>query len=494
MRPPRYKAPRGWLAALALAGLVGLAGCAPVGPDYSPPHAEAPPTWHSQLSDGVSPAHPEARTLARWWQKLGDPTLSALVKQAVAGNLALKQAQARVRQARALRGVTSAGLYPQVDAAGVAEWGRTSEATGTGSIDEYYAVGFDATWEVDIFGGVRRSVEAAQAQLEASQANLRDTLVSLVAEVALNYTEARTYQERLAVASANLKAQENTYSYISSRHEAGLVNRLALEQARYNLANTRSRIPSLRAGLDASLNRLAVLLGQTPGRLHALMAKPRPVPVPPASIAVGIPAQALRRRPDIRRAERNLAAQTARVGVATAELYPKFRLAGTIGLEGIKGSDLSTAGNLIWGILPSFSWNIFNAGAVRARIAAQEAVQEEAMLTYQATVLTALEEVENALTGYAQEQRRREALRQAVQAAKEAEGLSQDLFQAGLNNFDSVLDAQRSLLTFQDQLAISDGVVTARLISLYKALGGGWGAQPPAPAKPPRAARPASAP
>ncbi|MCB2227039.1 MAG: efflux transporter outer membrane subunit [Desulfarculaceae bacterium] len=469
---------------------MGLAACAPVGPDYAPPKTEAPPTWHSQLKDGVSAAHPEARTLAIWWVKLGDPTLSRLVSQAVEGNLALKQAQARVRQARALRGATRAGLYPRVDAAGVGEWGRSSDAIGSGTIDEYYSVGFDATWEIDVFGGVRRSVEAAQADLEASQANLRDVLVTLVAEVALNYTEARTYQQRLAVATANLKAQENTYAYISSRHEAGLVNRLALEQARYNLENTRSRIPSLRAGLDASLNRLAVLLGQTPGRLHALMAAPRPVPVPPALIAVGIPAETLRRRPDIRRAERRLAAQTARVGVATAELYPKFRLGGTLGLEGLSGSDLTSGSNFFWGLLPSFSWNIFNAGAVRARIEAQSAVQEETLLAYQAAVLTALEEVENSLTGYAQEQRRREALRQAVAAAKDAEGLSQDLFQAGLNNFDSVLDAQRSLLTFQDQLAISEGVVTARFISLYKALGGGWGAMP-APKAPAKAAPPA---
>ncbi len=473
-----------WL--LALAGLALAAACAPVGPDYTPPKSEAPPTWHSQLKDGVSAAHPEARALARWWVKLGDPTLSALVNQAVAGNLALKQAQARVRQARALRGVSQAGLYPTVDAAGLADIGRTSEyigSAGDGSVNEYYNAGFDATWEVDIFGGVRRSVEAAQADLEASQANLRDVLVSLVAEVALNYTEARTYQGRLAVASANLKAQEKTYDYISSRHQAGLVNRLALEQARYNLENTRSQIPTLRSGLDASLNRLAVLLGRTPGALHAMMARPEPVPVPPQAIAVGIPAETLRRRPDIRRAERQLAAQTARVGVATADLYPKFRLAGTFGLESINAGDLVKSGSVIWGILPSFSWNLFDAGAIRARIAAQGALREQAMLTYQAAVLGALEEVENALTGYAQEQRRRAALRQAVKAAKEAEGLSQDLFQAGLNNFDSVLDAQRSLLTFQDQLAISDGSVTARLISLYKALGGGWGAMP-APAKP----------
>jgi len=474
---------------LVLAGLAWQGACAPVGPDYTPPEAKAPPSWHSQLKDGVTSGHPEVRSLARWWEKLGDPILSALVSRAVEGNLALKQAQARVRQARALRGVSQAGLYPSVDAAGQAEVSRGSESGGSGTVDQYYAAGFDATWELDLFGGVRRSVEAAEAQLQASQANLRDVLVSLVAEVALNYVDVRTYQERLAVAQANLRAQEKTYSYILSRHQAGLVNRLALEQARYNLENTRSQIPVLRSGLNASLNRLAVLLGQAPGRLHTLMVKPKPVPVPPLTIAVGIPAEALRRRPDIRRAERQLAAQTARVGVATADLYPKFRLAGTIGLESVSTGDFLKTGSLIWGILPSFSWNLFAAGAIRQRIEAESALQQEALLTYQAAVLVALEEVENALTGYAQEQRRRAALRQAVTAAKEAEGLSQDFFLAGLINFDSVLDAQRSLLTFQDQLAISEGAVTARLISLYKALGGGWGALAPEPAAKPAKAK-----
>ncbi|MBU2468012.1 MAG: TolC family protein, partial [Proteobacteria bacterium] len=190
------------------------------------------------------------------------------------------------------------------------------------------------------------------------------------------------------------------------------------------------------------------------------------------------------RRPDIRRAERRLASQSARVGVAEAELYPKFRLAGTIGLEAVNSGDFLKAGSAIWGFLPSMSWNVFDAGAIRNRIAAQSAVQEEYLLAYEAAVLSALEEVENNLTAYAQEQLRRQSLRQAVAAAKEAEVLSQDLYLAGLINFDSVLDAQRSLLSFQDQLAISEGTVTARLISLYKALGGGWGALPPAPPKP----------
>ncbi|MBU1156567.1 MAG: efflux transporter outer membrane subunit [Proteobacteria bacterium] len=467
---------------LVSAGLLLLSACAPVGPDYSPPQAKPPEVWHSKMQDGLRAGPTQARELSRWWESLNDPTLTQLIAQAVENNLELKQAVARVRQARALRGVREAGLWPSVDAGALAQLHRDTASGDTGTIDQWYSAGFDAGWELDVFGGVRRSIEAAQAQLEASEANLRDVLITLTAEVALNYVELRTYQNRRQTAQANLKSQENTYGFIRSRHEAGLVNRLALEQARYNLENTRSQIPNLTSGVEAAMNRLAVLLGQAPGKLSARLATPAPVPVPPASVAVGVPAEALRRRPDIRRAERQLAAETAKVGVAEADLYPKFRLAGSIGLAAVSSGDfmnLATSG--VWSVLPSMSWKVFDAGAVRNRIAAQTAVQEEFLLAYEATVLAALEEVENNLTGYAQEQLRRHSLRQAVDAAQEAEGLSQDLFGAGLINFDSVLDAQRSLLTFQDQLAISEGVVTARLIALYKALGGGWGALPPNP-------------
>jgi NodT family efflux transporter outer membrane factor (OMF) lipoprotein len=471
---------------LLAAGVLLAGACSPVGPNYSPPATKAPDAWHSKMEDGLKPGSPQAAELARWWENLGDPTLTGLINQAVASNLNLKQAMARVRQARALRGVREAGLWPTVDAGALAQLHRDTASGDTGTIDQWYSAGFDAGWEIDVFGGVRRSIEASQAELEASQANLRDVLISLTAEVALNYVELRTYQNRRQTAQANLKSQENTYGFIRSRHEAGLVNRLALEQAHYNLESTRSQIPNLISGAEAAMNRLAVLLGQAPGKLSAQLAKPAPVPVPPPSVAVGVPAEALRRRPDIRQAERRLAAETARIGVTEAELYPKFRLAGSIGLAAANSGDFltpSTSG--VWSILPSMSWRVFDAGAIRNRIVAQTATQEEFLLAYEATVLSALEEVENNLTGYAQEQIRSQNLLQAVTAAKDAEALSRDLFGAGLINFDSVLDAQRSLLSFQDQLAISEGVVTARLIALYKALGGGWGAMPPAPAPKP---------
>lgn len=459
-----------WGVAVALM----ITGCAAVGPGYVPPEKTSPAEWHTDLKDGLQVRSADPKILAEWWHTLNDPILSGLIEQAVDGNLDLKQAKARVREARARRGISRADQFPTLDASGATTKSRSSENSGTGTETELYTAGFDAGWEMDIFGGVRRSVEAAQADLEASRADLQDVLVSLLAETALNYVEARSFQTRLAVAEANLKAQEKTYKLIVSRYEAGLSDELAVQQARYNLEDTRSQIPPLRTGLEAAQNRLALLSGQPPGAVHEQLSEHRPIPVTPAAVAVGVPADTLRRRPDIRRAERELAAQTARIGVATADLYPKFRLAGSIGLESLESADFFESASRFWGIGPSFAWNIFDAGAIRHNIEVQSALQEQYLIAYEAAVLRALEEVENTLTAYAEEQLRRERLLDAVDAAKRAEELSQDQYKAGLVDFSNVLDAQRSLLSFEDQLAQSDGTVTSNLISLYKALGGGW--------------------
>jgi NodT family efflux transporter outer membrane factor (OMF) lipoprotein len=327
---------------------------------------------------------------------------------------------------------------------------------------------------VDVFGGVRRSVEAADADLSASREDLHGVLVSLVAETALNYVEARTFQTRLAVAQANIKTQEESYDLTRSRFEAGLSDELAVHQARYNLESSRSQLPTLRTGLEAAKNRLAVLLGMEPGALHPELAESRPIPVIPATLAVGVPAEALRQRPDVRQAERRLAARSARVGVATADLYPKFRLSGSIGLQSTRAEDLLEYGSRTWRIGPSVSWNLFDAGAVRRNIEVQSALQEQALIQYEASILGALEEVENALVAYAGEQLRRASLVSATEAAQSATRMAQDRYKAGLVDFSSVLDSQRSLLSFEDNLAQSDGVVTANLVRLYKALGGGW--------------------
>jgi NodT family efflux transporter outer membrane factor (OMF) lipoprotein len=303
---------------------------------------------------------------------------------------------------------------------------------------------------------------------------LRDVLVSLLAEVALNYVQVRTDQSRIAVAEANLEAQGETHQLTLWRYQAGLSDELAVQQARYNLESTRSQIPTLRTGLEEAMNRIAVLLGEQPGKVHEELEKRESIPVTPLKVAVGVPADVLRRRPDIRRVERQLAAQTARIGVATADLYPKFTLSGSIGLEALSLSNPSSTGSWTLSGGPKVTWAIFKAGAIRQNIEIQSALQEQYLTAYEAAVLSALEEVENALVAYAKEQQRRQSLSEATQAAQKAVELAQHKYQAGLTDFSNVLDAQRSLLSFQDQLAQSDGTVTSKLVSLYKVLGGGW--------------------
>ncbi len=451
-----------------------LIGCAPVGPNYTKVEPSAPKQWHAPLDNGLSPHDLNPETLAQWWTVLNDPELSNLERRAVRGNLDLKESSARVREARALRGIEKTGLYPTLDVSGSVTRSRSSEHSGTGNTRSLYSAGFDASWELDVFGGVRRSVEAAQANLEATEENLHDVLVSLLAEVALNYVDVRTLQARLAAVNANLKAQKDIYELNLSRYQAGLIDELAVQQSHYILESTRSQIPALETSLEKAKNRLAVLLGEQPGAMHMELAETKPIPVLPVTVAVGIPAETMRHRPDIRRAERTLAAQTARIGVATADLYPRFRLFGTIGLESLSSGNLWEWASRTWGIGPSISWKIFDAGAIRLNIRVQTARQKQALIQYESTVLKAQEEVENGLVAYAKEQLRRESLQAAATAARRAYELSWDRYNAGLVDFNNVLDATRSLQSFQDELASSDGTATSNLIRLYKALGGGW--------------------
>jgi multidrug efflux system outer membrane protein len=460
--------------AIAVLVVLILGGCATVGPDYAPPDTPVSPNWHAELKGGLSAGEMDLHTLAAWWKTLNDPGLSSLIDRAVSDNLDLKKAKARVREARARRGMAKADLFPTVDATGSATWSRTSKDTGSGKSYDLFAATFDAGWELDIFGGVRRSVEAATGDLQASQEDFRNVLVSLLAEVALNYVEVRTFQTRLTLAEGNLEAQNETYRLALWRYQAGLSDELAVQQARYNLENTRSQIPTLRTGLEEALNRIAVLLGEQPGKLHSELEKREPIPVTPLNVAVGVPADVLRRRPDIRKAECQLAAQTARIGVATAELYPKFTLSGSIGLETLSLSNPSSSGSWTLSGGPKITWAIVKAGAIRQNIEVQSALEEQYLIAYESTVLSAFEEVENALVAYAGEQQKRQSLGEATQAARKAAELAQHKYQAGLTDFSSVLDAQRSLLSFQDQLAQSQGNVISNLIRLYKTLGGGW--------------------
>jgi NodT family efflux transporter outer membrane factor (OMF) lipoprotein len=444
-----------------------------VGPDYVPPQAQTPNVWNTRLSGGMTAEAPD--TLAKWWTTLNDPVLNDIVHQSISGNLDVKTAQSRIREARARRGIAFASWFPSLDAIGA--YTKTRMNAGSMEVSEersQYSAGFDASWELDVFGGVRRSVEAANADLDAAGEDLHDAMVSLLAETALNYVDARTFQARLTAAENNLTLQEQTVELNLYRYQAGLIDELAVSQARYNLETTQAQIPALRSGLSEVMNRLSVLTGQTPGTLDHLLVNRSPIPVTPASVAVGVPAETLRQRPDVRKSERALAAQTARIGQATADLYPRFTLTGSIGYESLSSGDLLTAGSRVWRYGPGVSWRVFDAGAIRQKIKIQSALQEQALIQYERTVLTALEETETALTAFIEEQNRRKALTRAVEAATQATKLAEDKYSAGLVDFSLVLDAQRSLVSLEDQLAQSDGAVTANFIRIYKAMGGGW--------------------
>ncbi|MFH0974215.1 MAG: efflux transporter outer membrane subunit [Spirochaetota bacterium] len=451
-----------------------LFGCVTVGPDYVKPEVSSPAGWNNQLIKDSEDKKNNTNSLAEWWKTINDPILSSLIERAVAGNLDVKNAVAKVREARANRGIEEAGYYPAVDATGSATRERNKNLKqGSNTNQNLYSTGIDASWEIDLFGGVRRSVEAATATLQARDEDLRNTLVSLLGELTLNYIDVRTYQARIRVAEGNLAAQAETYQLTLWMKEADLSDQLAVEQARYSLESTRSKIPALRIGLEKAMNRISVLIGEQPGKLRGELNKEEPVPVVSPEITIGVPAEVLRNRPDIRSAERELAAQTAKIGVATAELYPKFTLGGSIGLEATTGISSSSTGLVLSGG-PSISWGIFRAGAIRQNIKVQTALQEQALIKYEATVLGALEEVENALKAFAEEQQRKSSLGGTVQAAVKAVELAQYKYKAGLTDFNSVLEAQRSLLSYQDELAQSEGTVVYNLVSLYKALGGGW--------------------
>jgi NodT family efflux transporter outer membrane factor (OMF) lipoprotein len=463
------------LAALIFGGfLFALTGCTTLGPDYKPPRTAAPSHWTTELRDGLTGAAADTNLLERWWTVFNDPVLSDLVERASAGNLDLRQAQARVREARALRGMAKAGLFPTVGANASASRTKSSKEAGSGQTSDFYTTSLDASWELDLFGGKRRSLESATATWQAAQESLRDVQVSLLAEVALNYVEVRSYQELLSITESNVLTRIETYDITRWRREAGLTIQLDEDQAKQSLEQVRAQLPTLRTSLAQAKYRLAVLLGQPPGALRDLLAEGQPVPSAPVGVAVGMPADLLRRRPDVRSAERQLAAQTAQIGVAKAQFYPSFSLAGTLGLESLEYANLYSASARAAQGLAKAAWTIFDGGSIRQNIKLQTAKQEAALSFYESTVLTALQDVESALVAYANEQTRRDSLSAAMQAGGSAFELARFQYNSGLVSFQTVLDTQQSLLSTQDQLAVSQAKVTSNLIGLYKALGGGW--------------------
>jgi NodT family efflux transporter outer membrane factor (OMF) lipoprotein len=473
---------------------VFFSGCATVGPDYVPPEKRVPKKFNSSKGEGKNAKSTTPQTeeegkrptekvpikqvtpemLADWWNTLDDPLLTQLVERAVKGNLDLKLAQSRLREERARRGIARADRFPTITADGSVTRQKTSKESNIGKESDLFSTGFDASWEVDLFGGIKRSIESAEASLEARNEELNDTLVTLVAEVALNYIEIRSFQARLEAAEKSQKSQEDSLQIVQDRLDSGLTTTLSLEQAKYNLESTKAEIPSLQTGIEQGKNGLAVLLGEFPGSLKKELKEFKKIPITPVEVVVGVPADLLRRRPDVRLRERELAAQTALVGVATADLYPKLTLFGSIGLESLSAASLLTGPAAAFQIGPKVTWNVFNAGRIRQNIKVEDERQEQALIQYESSVLTAVNDVENALIDYAQEQVRRKSLQRSMQSAKRAASLARELYTAGLSDFIGVLDAERALFSFQNQLASSEGQVTSNLIRLFKALGGGW--------------------
>ena len=469
--------------AVLLAALISQ-GCR-VGPNYTPPAEPLPDAWNAQITEGLVEGKSNLHT---WWRTLDDPVLDGLIVRAVEGNRDLRVAVGRVREARARYGFSSGNRFPDVD--GVGSYERRSDKVGDFSnqqerrlTENYYGSGFDATWEIDVFGRVSRSIESAEADYQASIEDYRDVLVSLLADVALNYVQLRTLQRRLEVVSNNVGTQKGTLRLTINRFEAELVGQLDVRQAEQNLASTESFIPALRRGLIAAVNRLSVLIGVPPGELATELDVVAPIPAGQGPLSVGVPADLLRQRPDVRSAERTLAARTAQIGVATADLYPRFTLSGVFAFEGSSAGIFKPDG-ITWGFGPQFRWNIFDGGRIRSLVKVEDARTEQALSAYEQTVLLALEDVENSMVAYEQEKLRRDALRRSVTAAQQSVSLVDTLYRTGLVDFQNVLDTQRTQFNEEDRLAQSEGFVTQNLIRIYRALGGGWsGEKPPAAAQ-----------
>lgn len=467
-----------------------LAGCT-VGPDYRAPKTQMPESY------GQYKNAPATRpvSLSQWWKTFDDPTLDSLIVKALESNQDLRIAEARVREARALRNIAGAAQWPNVDVSASYNRTRRSEnisgfngaggapssgGAGGGAFnfgprdDDFYQAGFDATWELDIFGGVRRSLEAASADLAAVEENRRDVLVSLLAEVARNYLELRGLQRQRAVALANVESQRQTLELSTSRFKAGVANELDVKRSEALVATTESAIPALEASIQRAIHRLNVLEGRQPESTLIDLTNDAKLPSAAGQVPIGLPSDLLRRRADIRRAERELAAATARIGVATADLFPKFSLTGSIGQQSSDLSDLAKSSSTFWSLGPTFRWPIFTAGRIRQNIKMQNARQEQAAARYEQTVLLALEDVENALVNYGKEQDRFRFLDAAVKANRRSVEMASELYNRGLIDFLSVLEAQRALFASEDQLITSEKSLSSYLVALYKSLGGGW--------------------
>ena len=442
-------------------------GCM-VGPDFQRPQAQVPAAWAAPT------AAPAEQELAQWWTVFNDPLLTTLIERAMRANLDLGKACTQIRQARAARGVAAGGLGPTVDATGSYRRSR-SPVPPDGVVSDLYQAGFDAGWELDLFGGTRRSLEAADADLEAAIEARRDVMVTLTAEVASNYINLRALQQRLAIAQQNLATREHSVALTRQRQQGGLISGLDRVSAEAQVATATAQIPPLEAAARQTIYSLSLLLGSEPASLLAELTPTAPIPAASPSLAAGLPSDLLRRRPDIRQAEARIHASTARIGVAIADLFPRFTLTGAVGTQSSDFGKTFNWANRVWSFGPSVSWRLFDTGRSQAAIELRHAMQEEDLISYQQTVLAALGETENALIAAAKEEEHRQSLDQAVVANRQAVEMATALYSSGQTDFLAVLDAQRSLHAAEDALAQSNRAKATDLVALFKALGGGWG-------------------
>ena len=471
---PRSGQRPSWSSAWALALPLLLAACASApGSNPAADLAPIPATWHATPS---ASAGTSASDITGWWTGFQDAQLTALVDQALRANTSVKSAQAALRQARALADVQQAGLGPSLSASGSAQRSRS----GTSAAGNSFSAGFDASWEPDIFGGNRAAVDATEADAQASAASLANTQVSLAAEVASAYINLRGLQNRLAIARTNLDTQSETLQITRWRAQAGLASALDVEQAVSAMEQTRAQVPALQTSVTQALNALAVLTGQAPGQWGDALAAAAPVPSAPRGLALAFPADTLRQRPDVVAAERRVAAALARVAVADAARYPSFRLSGSLGLSALTLGSLTDSAALVRSLLASVSAPLFDGGATQAQVRAQQAAMAQTLASYESTILTALQDVEDALVAIQGDTERLERLQTAADAAAQAEVLARQRYTSGLIDFSTVLTTQRTLLSVQDSVASAQASLSASHVRLYKALGGGWKPDTPA--------------
>jgi outer membrane protein, multidrug efflux system len=450
----------------SLLGLLALSACT-VGPEYRPQSATAlkvPATYQGARASGTEV------DLANWWTSFDDPTLSDLINRALKNNNDLGAATARLRAARAsLRGARGA-LLPTLG--GSVRASDTEIVNGVGAGGGSYQLGLDASWEADIFGGNKKSIEASEATARGAEANLHDVQRSIAAELALNYIEARNTQARLSVARTNLGYQDETVQIAGWRNKAGLVSALDVEQAKVLRAQTAASIPQLETSYANVTNRIAVLIGEAPGAVTALIDAAKPIPLGPDAIEAGLPAKLLERRPDLIASETNLLAETARIGVAMSQLYPALRLTGSLSTNALSVGSLGAS--ILANIAGGVTAPIFQGGQIRARIEGQKATADAALANYRGAVLRALEDVENALVTLDKSKARESQLILAEQSARNALLYAKTRYQVGLIDFQALLESQRSLLNAQDSRTSARAARANANVQLYKALGGGW--------------------